>query len=62
LFVYFLTGPKLIAVILCTRMLLPEDLDLSRDPVGNMVDLYERILAELLTRRRHGRMGGPPRG
>ena len=39
---------KLIAAILCARMILPEDT--AADPIGTTVDLYERILAELRAR------------
>jgi ATP-dependent Clp protease ATP-binding subunit ClpA len=39
---------KLIAAILCARMILPDDV--AADPVATTVDLYERILAELRAR------------
>jgi ATP-dependent Clp protease ATP-binding subunit ClpA len=45
---------KIIAAILCARMILPEDV--SGDPIGTTVDLYERILAELRARG-HGSPG-----
>src|SRR5947207_10563975 len=43
---------KIIAAILCTRMRLPDDAAI--DPIGNTVDLYERILAELRARGPRG--------
>jgi ATP-dependent Clp protease ATP-binding subunit ClpA len=46
---------KLIAAILCARMILPEDT--ATDPIGTTVDLYERILAELRARGH----GSPPK-
>ena len=44
---------KLIAAILCARMILPNDV--AADPVANTVDLYERILEELRARERDRR-------
>jgi transcriptional regulator with AAA-type ATPase domain len=41
---------KIIAAILCARMILPDDA--AGDPIGSTVDLYERILAELRARGR----------
>jgi ATP-dependent Clp protease ATP-binding subunit ClpA len=43
---------KIIAAILCARSMLSEDM--SIDPVRKIVDLYERILAELLARKHCG--------
>src|SRR5262249_29517819 len=43
---------KIIAAILCTRTVLLEDT--AGDPVKNIVDLYERILAELRARGHGG--------
>jgi hypothetical protein len=45
---------KIIAAILCARMILPDDVAI--DPVGNTVDLYERLLRELRARG-HGSPG-----
>ena len=39
---------KLIAAILCARMILPDDV--AADPIATTVDFYERILAELRAR------------
>jgi len=43
---------KIVAAILCARMILPDDA--AVDPIGNTVDLYERILAELRSRQNKG--------
>jgi hypothetical protein len=45
---------KIIAAILCSRMILPDDV--AADPIATTVDLYERILAELRSRG-HDRPG-----
>ena len=48
----YIDETKIIAAILCARMILPEDT--AADPIGTTVDLYERILAELRARRSRG--------
>jgi len=49
---------KIIAAILCTQTILPEDT--ADDPVKKVVDLYEHILAELRARGHDGPAGNTP--
>jgi ATP-dependent Clp protease ATP-binding subunit ClpA len=50
---------KIIAAILCSRTILPEDV--ASDPIGKTVDFYERILAELRARGHGGPGSNAPR-